>query len=212
MSMTKIDDATAASTGRTETVARVSGRLVRGPAGGSRRALYVLSGFVYLQQLARLIGWLFTLRTHAELVLCQTAIRVRSSTRLLGVPTRAREEIYPLVGVRRAGFEQAAGGAFLWMGGGLVVAAAALAGVLGFRGVVGFGGSLLFAALGFIALGLALDVGAYALVQRWAAWSRVRLEIVIDDGRRVLIGGVEHRAAQQFLDELTARLPRPRRE
>jgi hypothetical protein len=105
-----------------------------------------------------------------------------------------------------------AGGTFLWAGGALFAAAVALACVLAFRGRVGFGGSLALAAVAFVMLGLALDVGAFALVQRLVARGRARLEIVAQDGRWIGVAGVPRDAAQRFVDEVARRLPKGRRE
>ncbi|HEY3353470.1 MAG TPA: hypothetical protein VGQ83_09495 [Polyangia bacterium] len=192
-------------------VVRLSGRLTGRVPAGLRRWLAIAFGLVYLQQAGRAIGWLFGLRTEAELTLDAAAIRVRSRTTVLGARTREADEVYPLTAIRRIGIERAAGGAFAWAGGGAFVAAVALAAVLGFRGKVGFGGSLLLAAIGFVALGLALDIGAYALAQRLASSARARLEIELADGRRLTVSGADRGPATAFLEAVSQRLAPPAR-
>jgi hypothetical protein len=187
---------------------RVSGRLVGRVAGGTRRVLFVLFGLVYLQELGRLVGWLFGLRSEVDLELADASVRVRTRVSVLGVRSRERDEVWPLGEIRRAGIEHTMGGAFVWAGGGAVVAGVALGAVLAFRGRVGFGGSLFLCALAFVALGLALDVGAYALAQRLATRERVRLELALGDGRRLVVAGVERSRARAFLDALARSLPR----
>jgi hypothetical protein len=188
---------------------RLSGRLAGHTRSSVRRGLFIVFGVVYVQQLLRAVGWLFGLRTEAELTLDAAGIRVRRHTTVLGARTTEADELYPLAAIRRIGVERAAGAAFVWAGGGAFVAAVALATVLGFRGKVGFGGSLLLAAVGFVALGLALDLGAYALAQRLAASSRARLAVELGDGRRLTIAGADGAAAKRFLEAVSDRLAQP---
>jgi hypothetical protein len=189
---------------------RVSGRLSRHLPSGLRRLVLILTGIVYLVELGRLVAWLFGRRATAELILGETAIRARTTTVLLGARTGDADLILPFASLRRLGVERAAGGAFLWAGGGIFVAAVAVGVMLLFRGRVGFGGSLGLAALAFLALGLAVDVGAYALVQRLAARERARLEVETTDGRRLVVAEVPRAEAERFVDEVARRLPKPR--
>jgi hypothetical protein len=191
---------------------RVSGRLVGKFNTGARRVFLVAFGIVYFQQLGRLLAWLFGRHVTAELTLTDTAIRARTATGMMGTRLGETDEVFPLAALSRVAVARTAGGTFLWAGGALFVAAVALAGVLAFRGRVGFGGSLALAAVAFVMLGLALDVGAYALVQRLHATSRARLEIVSLDGRWLGVAGVPREDARRFVDEVALRLPKARRE
>jgi hypothetical protein len=190
----------------------VSGRLVGRFNAGARRIFLVGFGLVYVQQLGRLLAWLFGRRTCVELTLSDTAIRARTTTTMLGARLGETDDLYPLTGLSRVTIARTAGGTFIWAGGALFAAAVALAVVLAFRGRVGFGGSLALAGAAFVMLGLALDLGAYALVQRLAAAGRVRLEIVTQDGRWIGVAGVPHDEARRFVDEVALRLPKTRRE
>jgi len=191
---------------------QVSGRLSGRFNAGARRIFLVLFGLVYFQQLGRLLAWLFGRRTQVELTVSDTAIRARTVTSMLGSRLGETDELYPLAGLCRVTVTRTAGGTFLWAGGALFAAAVALACVLAFRGRVGFGGSLALAALAFVMLGLALDIGAYALVQRLVASRRARVEIVAQDGRWMGVAGVPRDEAQRFVDEVAQRLPKGRRE
>ncbi|MBI5477293.1 MAG: hypothetical protein HY906_00470 [Deltaproteobacteria bacterium] len=191
---------------------RVSGRLVGRFNAGARRLFLVLFGLVYFQQLGRLLAWLFGRRTRVELTVSDTAIRARTTTTMLGARLGETDDLYPLASLGRVTIARTAGGTFIWAGGALFAAAVALAVVLGFRGRVGFGGSLALAAVAFVMLGLALDLGAFALVQRLAAAGRVRLEIVAQDGRGIGLAGVPRDEARRFVDEVALRLPKTRRE
>ena len=191
---------------------RVSGRLVGRFNAGLRRIFIVAFGIVYFQQLGRLLAWLFGRRTTVELTLTDTAIRARTATAMMGTRLGETDELYPLMAISRVAVARAAGGTFLWAGGALFTAAVALACVLAFRGRVGFGGSLALAAVAFVMLGLALDVGAYALVQRRVATSRARVEILTQDGRWLGVAGVPRDDARRFVDEVALRLPQARRE
>jgi hypothetical protein len=190
----------------------VSGRLVGKFNAGARRIFLVLFGLVYFQQLGRLVAWLFGRRTRVELTVSDTAIRARTTTTMLGARLGETDDLYPLASLGRVGIARTAGGTFIWAGGALFAAAVALACVLAFRGRVGFGGSLALAAVAFVTLGLALDLGAYALVQRLAAAGRVRLEIVAQDGRWIGVAGVPRDEARRFVDEVALRVPKTRRE
>jgi hypothetical protein len=212
MSETPLEkDATAPTVTAAPTL-RLSGRLSGRFNAGARRIFLVLFGLVYFQQLGRVVAWLFGRRTRVELELSETAIRARTVTEMVGTRLGETDEVYPLAGLCRVSVERTAGGTFLWAGGAFVAAAVALGCVLAFRGRVGFGASLGLAAAAFVMLGLALDVGAYALVQRLVARSRARVEIVAQDGRWIGIAGVPRDAARRFVDEVAARLPKPRRE
>jgi hypothetical protein len=190
----------------------VGGRLVGKFNAGARRIFLVLFGLVYFQQLGRLVAWLFGRRTRVELTVSDTAIRARTTTTMLGARLGETDDVNPLASLGRVGIARTAGGTFIWAGGALFAAAVALACVLAFRGRVGFGGSLALAAVAFVTLGLALDLGAYALVQRLAAAGRVRLEIVAQDGRWIGVAGVPRDEARRFVDEVALRLPKTRRE
>ena len=190
----------------------VSGRLSGRFNAGARRIFMVLFGIVYFQQLGRLIAWLFGRRTQVELTVSDTAVRARTVSALLGTRLGETDEVYPLAGLARVTLTRTAGGTFLWAGGALFAAAVAFACVLAFRGRVGFGGALLLAAVAFVMLGLALDVGAFALVQRLVARGRARVEIVAQDGRWIGVAGVPRDEAERFVDEVARRLPKGRRE
>jgi hypothetical protein len=190
----------------------VRGRLVGRWNAGARRVFFVLFGLVYLQQLGRLLAWLFGHRAGVELTFSDTAIRARTATSMLGARLGETDDLYPLASLGRVTVALTARGTFLWAGGALFAAAVALAVVLAFRGRVGFGGSLALAAVAFVMLGLALDLGAYALVQRLAATGRARLEIVTRDGRWIGIAGIPRDEARRFVDEVALHLPKARRE
>jgi hypothetical protein len=190
----------------------VSGRLVGRFNTGAGRIFLVLFGLVYLRQLGRFVAWLFGRRTRVELTVSDAAIRARTTTTMLGARLGETDDLYPLASLGRVSVARTAGGTFIWAGGALFAAAVALACVLAFRGRVGFGGSLALAAVAFVTLGLALDLGAYALVQRLAAAGRVRLEIVAQDGRWIGVAGIPRDEARRFVDEVALRLPKTRRE
>ena len=206
------EKAPAASAAPAPAAVRVSGRLVGKFNAGVRRVFLVAFGIVYFQQLGRLVAWLFGRRTTVELTLTEAAIRARTATAMMGTRLGETDEVYPLVAIARVAVARTAGGTFIWAGGALFAAAAALACVLAFRGRVGFGASLALAAAAFVMLGLALDVGAYALVQRLGATNRARVEIVAQDGRWLGVAGVPREDARRFVDEVALRLPKPRRE
>lgn len=183
---------------------RLAGRLERPQSSGPVRALALLSGVALLGWLGRGLLALIGARREATLSLEGAGLRVEERTVAFGRVLRQTSSSFTIAAVRTFAKETRWPRAHLYVGAIALGAGVIVGGTWVFDGVRGGDLGLLATGAAVCASGAALDLLLDVIVPMRAG--RTAVEVVLDQGRRLRIGGIPAADADRVVELLRQRV------